>query len=58
MKRDECKGCLFDGKALKCATLEVEWAWYELMKQLPVLNRFAREPETCYLREVVTDEND
>lgn len=57
MKRNECKGCLFEGQAIKCATLDVEWAWYELITQLPFLNRFAQEPEPCYLREVMTDEN-
>ena len=50
--RDECKGCIFAGKALKCATMDANWAWYNFMKEIPILRDTAQEPEPCWMREV------
>lgn len=50
--RDECKGCLMEGKTLKCAAMDLKRAWYCFLRDTPFLNRFAKEPEPCYLREV------
>lgn len=49
--RDECKGCLIDGTLLYCAVKDLQRAWYCLLRDTPFLNRFAKEPEPCYLRE-------
>lgn len=52
IKRAECQGCIFNGEAVKCAVLELEWEWYDLKKKLPLLGKFAKEPDPCHLREV------
>ena len=57
MKRPECQGCVFDGKAVHCAVLDLQWAWYDLMKTLPFINRYVKEPDPCYFKEVAPDEN-
>ena len=54
-QRPECVGCLFEGESIRCAGLDLEWAWYNLKKELPFLRRTAREPEPCELREVKED---
>lgn len=56
MKRTECQGCIFNGKAVKCAVLELEWEWYHLAKTIPLLGRYAKEPDPCYLREVASND--
>lgn len=55
-RTDKCEGCIFEGKAMRCAGLELRWAWYELLKSLPLVNRFAKEPEPCAMREEWPDE--
>ena len=55
--RDECKGCLMEGRLLKCAAKDLERAWYCFLRDTPFLNRFAKEPEPCRLRKV-RDENE
>ena len=54
--RDECKGCIFDGKAVQCACLDLQWAWHDLLKEIPLLRVLFKEPEPepCWLREMDT----
>lgn len=54
-QRPECVGCMFEGKSTRCAWLELEWALYNLKKELPFLRRIAKEPDPCELREVKED---
>lgn len=51
MMRTECQGCQFEGKAILCAVLDLKWAWYELLKTIPLLDRVAQEPEPCWMKE-------
>ena len=46
---------MFEGKSTRCAWLELEWALYNLKKELPFLRRIAKEPDPCELREVKED---
>lgn len=51
--RDECKGCIFAGKdLLHCAVMDSNWAWYNLMKEIPILRLTAEEPKPCRMREM------
>ena len=57
LQRPECVGCLFEGKAIRCAGLDLEWALYDLKKALCESFPFRwlsqpQEPEPCELREV------
>ena len=55
--RDECKGCIWYGKdILHCAALDLQWAWYELKKTIPLLRMAAEEPEPCLMREMIMEE--
>lgn len=55
--RDECKGCIFEGKdMLRCAGLALKWALYELKKTIPLLRMTAEEPEPCWMREEKMEE--
>lgn len=51
MARAECQGCRIEGKAYVCAVLDLKWAWYELLKPIPLLNRVVQEPEPCWMKE-------
>lgn len=46
---------MFEGKSIRCAGLDFEWALYNLQKELPFLRRIAKEPDPCELREVKED---
>ena len=54
-QRPECVGCLFEGESVECARLDLQWAWYNLKKELPFLRRIAKEPDPCELRAVKED---
>jgi len=51
MIREECIGCIFNGESVKCAALDLEWAWYNLLLTLPLLRRTAVKPLPCMMRE-------
>lgn len=51
MMREECIGCIFNGESIKCAALELEWAWYNLLLPLPILRKTAHMPDPCSMRE-------
>lgn len=56
--RDECRGCILQGKAVICASNALRWAVYDMMCRYPLLfGRDFKEPEPCYMREV-EEEND
>ena len=50
-KRQECEGCLGDGKLLTCKAKELEWALYAMKKRIPLLRCVARKPDKCIFRE-------
>lgn len=51
--RDECRGCIIQGKAVICASNDLRWAVYDMMCRYPLLfGRNFKEPEPCYMREV------
>ena len=52
---DECKGCLYNGRLMRCAARELRWAWYCFLRDMPFLNLLAKEPEPCWMREVLKD---
>ena len=55
--REECKGCFWYGKGIVlCAKLDLSWAWYDLQKTIPILRRMAQEPEPCWGREEIMEE--
>ena len=57
-QRSECVGCVFEGKAYRCAGIDLEWAWYNLKKALVESFSFCKilsmpkEPDPCDLREL------
>ncbi len=60
-QRPECVGCMFEGKSIRCAGLDLEWAWYNLKKAIVesfphcIVLSEPKEPEPCELREVKED---
>lgn len=50
--RDECKGCIFEGKLTACAALELTWAWYNMCLELRLPRLIMpRMPTPCLWRE-------
>jgi hypothetical protein len=52
---------MFEGKSIRCAGMELEWAWYNLKKSIVesfphcIVLSEPKEPEPCELREVKED---
>lgn len=50
--REECNGCVLDGKAAVCKTYELKWGLYEMMKEFPkVFRNPVEQPDPCPYRE-------
>lgn len=55
MKRPECQGCIYDGKLIRCVSLDLEWALYEALKTIPFYRPLAKEPDPCDMKEEKLD---
>lgn len=54
--RDECKGCIYAGKTVLCAKMDLWWELYNLKKEIPILRLTAEEPDPCWGRDAESEE--
>lgn len=48
MECKNCKRCVFNGSdALCCAAMDLRIAWYELVKELPIIGRYVPDEIEC-----------